>query len=195
MRLDHNYRSDLHILPHSLAYYILKTLVSTPHKCRQELPLMSIPMENDPQLLRNRQDNVPVPHTRLQYTTHLRPLNAAYQPPRYDLGCMRLLAIFVSLVSSRKHRDTILLPFAVAHEDLSVANKIHVFHSKPNALHQSQSGPIKDITHDSFLAPESIEQGPLFLPGSKRPEGSWVSLPIRPLQCLRGPYEAPPCRE
>jgi hypothetical protein len=72
MRLDHYYRSDLHLLPHRLAHYILKTLVSAAHKRRQELSLMPISIKSDPQLLGNRQNHMSILDTGLQYTTDLR---------------------------------------------------------------------------------------------------------------------------
>jgi hypothetical protein len=43
---------------------------------------LSIPIEHNPELLRNRQNHMSILHTRLQYTTHLMPQSHLCNPWR-----------------------------------------------------------------------------------------------------------------
>ena len=66
--------------------------------------------------------------------------------------------------ASRKHGDPILPPFAVPDKNLSVA-EIHVPDPESNTLHQSQTGPAREIARAPFLVLKTAEQGFCFFPG------------------------------
>jgi hypothetical protein len=70
--LDHNYRSDLYLLPDRYTYNILQALMTTLHKYRKIITFMTIMVKNNPQLFWKRQNHMSVSYAWLKHVADLR---------------------------------------------------------------------------------------------------------------------------
>ena len=65
----------------------------------------------------------------------------------------------------RKHGHPVLVPFAVANEDLAVG-EVHVFHPKPEAVREAKPAPVEELPHDP-VSPLQLGEYPVDLVGSE----------------------------
>ena len=68
------------------------------------------------------------------------------------------------LHSRRQHGHAVLVPLAVAHDDL-VRGEINVLRAQPRALEQAEPSAVQQEAHQGRLADELCEDGTDLIPG------------------------------